>query len=182
VRVRVALAEKDVSWDPVEVDLARKPARLLELNPPRGAVPVVEVDGATIVESRTILEYLEDRHPERPLLPREALARARVRNAADRVESDLAPALGRWVHAPEADRARLGEDVAAALRRLEALVPADGFLCGAFSLADVSAAPLALRLPATLSPAALGLPRLAAWLDRVRARPSFASDASLRGP
>jgi glutathione S-transferase len=177
----VALAEKDLPWEPVEVDLARKPPRLLELNPPRGAVPVFEVDGATIVESRTILEYLEDRHPERPLLPRDALARARVRNVADRMDADLGPALGRWVHAAEADRARLGEDVRAALGRLEALVPADDFLCGAFSLADVCAAPLALRLPPALSPASLGLARLAAWLARVRARPSFAADASLRG-
>ncbi|MFL5271244.1 MAG: glutathione S-transferase family protein [Anaeromyxobacteraceae bacterium] len=181
MRVRVALAEKDVPWESVDVDLARKPPRLLELNAPRGAVPVVEVDGAAIVESRTILEYLEDRHPERPLLPREALARARVRNVADRVDADLAPALGRWVHAAEADRVRLGEEVQAALRRFEALVPEDGFLCGAFSLADVCAAPLALRLPPALSPAALGLARLAAWLGRARARPSFASDASLRG-
>jgi glutathione S-transferase len=172
----VALAEKQVAWQAVEVDLKDKPPRLLELNPPRGAVPVLEDDGLVVVESRTILEYLEDRFPGRPLLPRDPAARARVRNAADRVDGDLAPALGRLVRASGDDRPRLGEEVTAALERLEPTVPREGFLCGAFSLADVAAAPLVLRLPAELAPSRLGLEKLARWLDRVAAHPSWAGE------
>ena len=46
---------------------------------PHGKVPAVIDDGVTLYESTPIVEYLEERYPDRPLLPRDAAARARVR-------------------------------------------------------------------------------------------------------
>lgn len=80
-RVRVFLAEKKLSLPTVQVDLANgeqlgEPFRQLN---PFGTVPVLELDdGATITEVLAICQYLEDVHPEPPLLGRAALERARV--------------------------------------------------------------------------------------------------------
>ncbi len=77
-KVRIALLEKGVAFEeaancrPSQKDewLARSPL---------GKVPILEVDGAGLAESQVICEYLEDAYPQRPLYPREPLARARVR-------------------------------------------------------------------------------------------------------
>jgi glutathione S-transferase len=79
-RVRIALIEKNIPADLVEVDMVarahRSPA-YLALNP-YGRVPTLEEDGFTLYESTAILEYLEATHPQPPLLPEDARARALV--------------------------------------------------------------------------------------------------------
>ena len=68
-RTRIALAEKGVPYETVTIDLANRPAWLLEHNPPDGRVPVLEDDGWVLSESSVIDEYLEERYPEPALLP-----------------------------------------------------------------------------------------------------------------
>lgn len=60
------------------------------INPMRG-VPTLEDDGARLYQSSAIIEYLEETHPEPPLLPKEPRARARVRAIAALVGSDMHP-------------------------------------------------------------------------------------------
>jgi glutathione S-transferase len=74
-RVRIALAEKELEFERVEVDLADRPQWLLDLNPPRGKVPVLD-DGFVLPESEVIMAYLDERYPERSLLPADLAARA----------------------------------------------------------------------------------------------------------
>ena len=62
-RVRIVLAEKGVPYETVTIDLANRPAWLLEHNPPDGRVPVLEEDGWVLPESAVIDEYLEERYP-----------------------------------------------------------------------------------------------------------------------
>jgi glutathione S-transferase len=80
-KVRIALAEKDLSWQGVHIDLMQgehlKP-EFLKINP-RGLVPVLVHDGDPIYESTIILEYLEDAFPQTPLRPIDPKARARMR-------------------------------------------------------------------------------------------------------
>ena len=57
------------------IDLSDRPRWVIELNPPRGRVPVLD-DGFVLPESEVIMEYLEERYPEPPLLPAD-LGRAR---------------------------------------------------------------------------------------------------------
>jgi maleylacetoacetate isomerase len=66
-----------------------KPA-YLALNP-QGLVPALEDNGTTLSQSLAILEYLEETHPEPPLLPRAPLERAEVRSMALAVACDLHP-------------------------------------------------------------------------------------------
>jgi glutathione S-transferase len=80
-KVRIALAEKDLPWEGVHVDLMQgehlKP-EFLKINP-RGLVPVLVHDGDPICESTIILEYLEDAFAQAPLRPADPKARARMR-------------------------------------------------------------------------------------------------------
>lgn len=79
-RVRIALIEKNIPADLVEVDMVarahRSPA-YLALNP-YGRVPTLEEDGFVLYESTAILEYLEATHPQPPLVPMDARGRALV--------------------------------------------------------------------------------------------------------
>jgi len=78
-KVRLALGEKKLEFDlSVEKTWERRP-EFLALNP-TGKVPVmVEEDGAVYADSRAICEYLDECHPEPPLLGREPSVRAEVR-------------------------------------------------------------------------------------------------------
>src|SRR6058998_1004565 len=70
-RVRIALIEKGVAADLVEVDMAKGAHRApayLALNP-YGRVPTLEDNGLVLYESTAILDYLEATHPSPPLVP-----------------------------------------------------------------------------------------------------------------
>jgi glutathione S-transferase len=77
-KARLSLLEKGIEF---QMDAGCKPSQdeaLLERSP-MGKVPFLEVDGKTLIESDVICEYLEDAYPQKPLLPRDPLERARVR-------------------------------------------------------------------------------------------------------
>jgi glutathione S-transferase len=87
-RVRIVLAEKQVPYETVEIDLANRPAWLYEKNP-LGKVPVLEEDTMVLPESAVIMEYLEERYPEPALLPADAAARALERLRIFRFDQDF---------------------------------------------------------------------------------------------
>ena len=79
-RVRMALIEKSIPAELVEVDMPNRAHRspaYLALNP-YGRVPTLEEDGFVLFESTAILEYLEATHPTPPLVPADARGRALV--------------------------------------------------------------------------------------------------------
>jgi len=93
-KVRLALAEKRLPWLGHYVDILKgeqfSPA-FLALNP-KAVVPVLVHDGAVIVESTVICEYLEEAFPEQPIYPRSPLERAAVRVWTKAVDEELHPA------------------------------------------------------------------------------------------
>jgi maleylacetoacetate isomerase len=92
-RVRIALALKNLSYEYASVDLAHgahhRP-QWAEINPQQ-LVPVLEEDGERLYQSLAIIEYLDETHPEPPLLPRDAFGRARVRSLALIVACEIHP-------------------------------------------------------------------------------------------
>jgi glutathione S-transferase len=78
LRVRLALAEKGLPANEIEINPQDRPGWFVEMTPP-GKVPVLRHDGKLIWDSAVICEYLEESFPEHPLLPQDALDRARAR-------------------------------------------------------------------------------------------------------
>jgi maleylacetoacetate isomerase len=92
-RVRIALNLKGLAYEPAFVHLGkgehRQPA-YAAVNP-QGLLPALEVDGALLAQSIAIMEYLEEAHPQPPLLPKHPLGRARVRSLSLIVACEIHP-------------------------------------------------------------------------------------------
>jgi maleylacetoacetate isomerase len=94
-RVRIALNLKGLDYQHVGVHLVRDGGRQLaedyaRLNPQR-LVPALDDDGVFLTQSLAILEYLEEVHPEPPLLPKDPPGRARVRALALAIACEIHP-------------------------------------------------------------------------------------------
>jgi glutathione S-transferase len=170
-RVRIALAEKGIEYETVEVDLDDRPAWIYEKNP-LGRVPVLEEDTFVLAESAVIDEYLDDRYPEPPLWPADPAERALGRMLVFRFDE-----LSRPYYA-----LRRGEDGAAgrldvALGELDAVLQGRPFLSGReFGLADIAYAPWILRARDRLDVDLSRFSALADWVRRLEERPSIAAE------
>ncbi len=94
-RVRIALELKGLAWQPHFLHLTRaggeQHGEYQRAVNPQGRVPAL-VDGSAIVtQSLAIIEYLEETHRDPPLLPADALGRARVRSIAQVIACDIQP-------------------------------------------------------------------------------------------
>ena len=151
-RVRIALALKGIAVEQVPVHLVRnggeQHAPAFRALNPQQRVPALELDdGTVLIQSPAILEYLEETHPAPPLLPADAVARAKVRSVAAIIGCDIHP----HNNASQLTylRQTLGQDAAAVsawiarwitdgFRAVEALFGDEGYCFGpAPGLADV---------------------------------------------
>jgi maleylacetoacetate isomerase/maleylpyruvate isomerase len=93
-RVRIALNLKGLQYEPVFVHLAKGEHRAgtYPLVNPQALLPTLELDdGTRLSQSLAIIEYLDEQHPQQPLVPKEALARARVRSISQLIASEIHP-------------------------------------------------------------------------------------------
>ncbi|HEY5279448.1 MAG TPA: maleylacetoacetate isomerase [Pseudolabrys sp.] len=93
-RVRIALNLKGVTADVVDVNLPQgkqREADFAKINPMMAIPALIEDDGTVLFESLAILEYLDETHPNPPLLPKEPKTRARVRAIAQIIAADTHP-------------------------------------------------------------------------------------------
>lgn len=93
-RVRIALNLKGLAYEHVPVNLVRgeEAATSYRALNPQGLVPALVLDdGGVLTQSLAICEYLDETHPEPPLLPRDPAGRARVRALAQVVACDIHP-------------------------------------------------------------------------------------------
>src|ERR1700722_13285215 len=91
-RAVIALAEKGVSFERIDIDLADKPDWFKAISP-LGKVPLLRVGEAVILESAVIVEYLEETRP-RPLHPADPLERARHRATIEQSSAILSDIWG----------------------------------------------------------------------------------------
>jgi len=171
--VRIALAEKRIPWEPILVNLRadeHKTPEFLALNP-YGKVPVLLDEGAVIYESTIVNEYLEDRFPEPPLMPRDPLGRADT--------AFLGPAEGIFIHdkgwrtfEPE-HLQHMRQQVQDVLARLEKQLAGKKFLVrDTFTLADVCFAPRIVMLDQLGTPLPPSYTNVRAWIERLKKRDS----------
>lgn len=193
-KTEIALAEKGLAYDRVMVDFTQergyqpKHPKVLAHNP-KGQVPVLIDGDLALFDSTLIFEYLEDAYPTPPLLPAAPKERARVRLLellADEVVlvQEVRPLMTRTVP-PAADLARRAAETEAALQAeallerrhgdLQARLGGRTFFGGdIFSTADIAVFMVLLFVRRLHGPALAGHPELAAWYERVAARPSVA--------
>jgi maleylacetoacetate isomerase len=92
-RVRIALNLKGLAYEPQFVHLAKGEHRKPEYAAvnPQGLVPALEDGERLLTQSLAILEYLEETHPQPPLLPSDAFGRARVRSLSLLIACEIHP-------------------------------------------------------------------------------------------
>jgi len=173
-RVRIVLAEKDVPYETVTIDLADRPAWLYEKNPV-GKVPVLEDSGWVLPESAVISEFLEERFPEPTLLPADAGERAVARLAIFRFDDFADPYY-------DVRRGRDGarDAFAAELRHLDDLLRHMPYLTGrVFGLGDVAYVPWVIRARDLLGFSLEPFAAVEEWLGRLSERPSIAAELEI---
>ncbi|XP_037781729.1 probable maleylacetoacetate isomerase 2 isoform X1 [Penaeus monodon] len=92
-RVRIALAHKGVDYEYRAINLLKQEQvsdEYKKLNP-IGQVPALIVNENTLTQSISILEYLEEAFPQKPLLPKDLLKRAKVREVCEIIGSGIQP-------------------------------------------------------------------------------------------
>ncbi len=92
-RVRIALNLKGLAYEQAFIHLRKNEQRAqgyLARNP-QGLVPLLEVDGLELIQSLAIIEYLDETHPQPPLLPDNAADKARVRAISQIIACDIHP-------------------------------------------------------------------------------------------
>ena len=92
-RVRIALNLKGVDYEQRQVDLRedeQKSAEYRSINP-QGLVPMLEIDGHRLTQSLAIINYLDLRYPNQPLIPASAADRAHVVALALTIACDIHP-------------------------------------------------------------------------------------------
>jgi glutathione S-transferase len=187
-KTKVVLEEKRIPYRIENLPpghLWKKPPEMVARHP-LGKVPYIEVDGFTIYDSTVIGEYLEERYSwPRLLPPGDALARAKVRMIEQFADEALlvgnlppiwmpywSPAEKRDTERMEKGREGLRSRDLPFVEKLLADAAAEDYICGNFSLADVSMMVLAMVLDVDGMPSD-EFPRVARYLERLRQRPSY---------
>ena len=155
-RVRIALNLKGLAYETVPVHLVKEGGhnRRLEfraINPQMRVPALVVPTGDVLIQSLAIIEYLDETHPEPPLLPKDPIARAQARALAEIVACDIHPLnnigslryLKRELHQEQAAiDAWYHHWVLTGFEALEALVRPGPYACGgAVTVADLCLVP-----------------------------------------
>jgi maleylacetoacetate isomerase len=95
-RVRIALSLKNLAYETIAVHLVkdgghnRRP-EFRAVNPQMRVPTLVAPSGEVLIQSLAIIEYLDETHPDPPLLPKDPIARAQIRALADVIACDIHP-------------------------------------------------------------------------------------------
>jgi glutathione S-transferase len=174
-RAVIALTERGVAFERIDIDLANKPDWFLAISP-LGKTPVLQVGDAAIFESAVILEYLEETQLN-PLHPADALMRAEHRAWIEFGSTVLNDIAGFYAAPDEATFKAKTAQLEQRFARLETRVAASPWFDGeSFSLVDAVFGPVFRYFDVFDEIADFGIlngkPKLARWRKALAARPS----------
>ncbi|HEY0634399.1 MAG TPA: glutathione S-transferase N-terminal domain-containing protein [Gammaproteobacteria bacterium] len=146
-RVRIAMAEKDVTVDIVSVDANNAPEDFIDLNPYQ-TLPTLLDRELVLYTAPIIMEYLDERYPHPPLLPVDPVARANNRLMLYRIEKDLYSLFDLIMAGSDKVAAKARKDLRDQLLVISPVFQQKPFfLSDEFTLVDCTLAPLLWRLP-----------------------------------
>jgi len=147
-RVRMVLAEKNITVEIVDVDPLNLPDEVMDFNP-YGTLPTLVDRDLKLYESRIIMEYLDERFPHPPLLPVDPVSRANSRLFLYRVERDWYSLMDRILAGSGNDAAKARKEFRESLIATAPIFDAKPFfMCNELSLVDCAVTPLLWRLSA----------------------------------
>ena len=181
-RVKISLHEKGLAYGTVPVDIRKgeqKKPEFPKLNP-YGKVPVTVDEEAVLFESCLINEYLDEKYPNPPLMPKDPYKRARIRVLIDYGLNYIQPQYwtlrGEFMKKEgEPDRAvveEMRQMLRGLLQYLEDEIRDKPYFMGDFTLLDIALITRFLRMEFFGVLPTPSLPRLGAWLQRMKERPS----------
>ena len=187
-KVRIALLEKGLEFERINIDLAKREQRnpeYLKIHP-FGQVPALDDEGFIVYDSTIINEYLEDEYPYPALMPEDSEGRARARLMEDLRDTRFNPPFVKLMYEmrkPEAERdanALTGAhaEINQCFERIEKELQGKDYLAGTFSLGDIAFMAnfdFLERLQISVDPK---YANTIAWIARLKARPSFAASAT----
>jgi maleylpyruvate isomerase len=197
-RVRIALNLKGIGYETQSVHLVKdgghnKRPEYRAVNPQMRVPALVTTAGDVLIQSLAIIEYLDETHPQPPLLPKDPLARARVRALAELIACDIHPlnntsALRYLKNNMTQQQAAIDEWyrhwVTTGFEALEELIALGPFACGSeITMADLCLVPQVynarrLNVPLERFPKIVGVDRACLAVAAFdRARPENQPDA-----
>jgi glutathione S-transferase len=187
-KVRIALLEKGLEFERVNVDLTKREQKnpeYLKIHP-FGQVPALDDEGFVLYDSTIINEYLEDEYPYPPLMPDGSEGRARARLMEDFRDTHFNPPFVRLIQEmrkPEAERdanaiGNAKAEIAKCFDRTEKELQGREYLAGSFSLADIAFMANFDLLERFQIAVDSKCPNTIAWIARLKSRSSFAASAT----
>ncbi len=172
-RARIVLAEKNVTYEVLEVEPDNPPQDLIDLNPYQSLPTLIDRD-LVLYNSRVVMEYLDERFPHPPLMPVDPVSRARARLMLHQIDADWYGLLDELESGDDGRRAKAAKELRDSITSIApAFEGKPYFMSDDFSLIDCSMAPLLWRLKHF----GVELPRQAApvkaYMGRLFERPSF---------
>ncbi|WP_315811108.1 glutathione S-transferase family protein [Bradyrhizobium sp. SZCCHNR2028] len=189
-RAVIALNEKGVAFERIDIDLANKPDWFLKISP-LGKVPVLVVPlgqgEVALFESNVICEYIEETQPAVRLHPEDALVRAQHRAWMEFGSAILGDLWGLETTQDAALFAAKREALTAKFARVEDALGEGPYFAGArFSLVDAVFAPIFRYFDVFDAYGDLGIfastPKVRAWRDQLAQRPSVRTAVSVDYP
>jgi len=188
-KVRIVLLEKGLEFERINVDLTKREQKnpeYLKIHP-FGQVPALDDEGFVLYDSTVINEYLEDEYPYPSLMPGDSEGRARARLLEDFRDTHFNPYCVHIIYEmrkPEGERdaqriENAKTQISACFDRLERELDGKEYLVGTFSLADIAFMAnidFMDRFAVSVDPNKQKM--TAAWIARLKARPSYAASAT----
>ena len=187
--VKLVLAEKGISYESLDIHADKKIAESEEFlkASPRKMVPAIVDGDVYLCEAYRINEYLEDKYPSPALLPKDAAERARIREWVAVYDKRLVLKIGLLLiecilkpkeQQKEETKSKLRGEILSALKEMGDFLDEKEYIFGRHSLADVSLTPHLAALPRLGIELGGEFANIRHWLERVKARPSFAASAA----
>ncbi len=182
--VKIVLAEKNIPFEPIDVHANKevKESPQFKKASPKGTVPAI-IDGEVYLsEAFLINQYLDEKHPSPPLMPKDPSGKEEIRQFVTRIDKAMVLNIGLLViecllkpkdQQRDDFKVKKRDEVLNAMRELDRQLEGREYLFGDYSLADVAVTPHLAALPLLGSGIPQELNNITAWFKRIQARPSF---------